>query len=133
MHVNEQLENVRKISDHNQGVLQRAFFRQDVVGEAVLLIMKDLTASLLLLAGGSGLDLPVLRTKEGELNQDEYFTQAHANVLEQIKQQEEAKARGDAPAQKPLIAQPGDDEVAVFGGDYENSGTTDTEERQATA
>ena len=125
------MANVGKINQHNSGVMQAAFFRQDVVGDALLLVLKDVTASMALLAKQLDVELPLKLKDDGSLDQDEYFRQGHANVQEQYKQQEEAKVRGNAPAQEPLIAKSDDNGVAVFGGDYENSGTTNTEERQA--
>ena len=117
--------------EHNSGVYQGAFFRQDVVGSAVLLVLQDLSQSVHTLAKKLDVDIPVLTDENGVLNQDEYFTKGHANVMAQAKAQEEAKKAGTVPAQQPLIVKPDDQEVVEFGGDYEDSGTKNTPERQA--
>ncbi len=116
--------------DHNSGTYQGAFIRQDVVGEAVLLVMKDMALSISAVAKKVGVDAPLQLKDDGTLDQDKYFTQAHANVMETIKKQEEAKKRSSEP-DKPLIVKPDEEELVEFGGDYEDSRTTDTQERQA--
>lgn len=123
--MNEQVENLTKVNQHNAKVILGGFQQQDTWTETIRLIMGDIAKTVAACAKEQGVECHIQMNDEGGLDAAKYWETASGNIAEMAKQHEEAKKTEGAPKPAPLIARPKDSEVLEFGGDYhEDSGNT---------